>query len=388
MTNRWLLPENIADVLPLQAMKVEHLRRMLLDLFKSYGYELVTPPMLEYLESLLTASGSDMNLQIFKITDQLSGRTMGLRADITTQVARIDAHILNHSEVTRLCYAGTTLQTKVAPGIFSREQLQLGAEIYGHQGIEADIEILSLMLNALQISQIGKITLDLSHAGILRAFLQGMQINAVDVTALHQALQAKNKKLINSLCSHWSKDQNQVLISLLELSGEAFHVIDSARQLLPNSSAYVEAIGALEFFCKTIKQMHPQVQLNIDLADLDGFEYHTGLMCAAYVENYPVAIARGGRYDEVGSAFGRARPATGFSFDLFVLSHLTQIKIVQKAILAPWVTDSKLLEVIDSLRKSGEIVVQMLPNQMGSDSIYEFDRKLIIENDQWKVISQ
>ena len=387
MTNRWLLPENISDVLPSEALKVEYLRGTLLGIFKSYGYQLIIPPMLEYLESLLTAGGNDMDIQIFKLVDQLSGRTMGLRTDMTTQVARIDAHILNQSGVSRLCYAGTTLQTKVVPGIFSREQLQIGAEIYGHQGIEADIEILSLMLEALNCANVGKITLDLSHAGILQALLENVEMSADDVQSLYGALQAKNKKLLTTLCVNWTALHFTSLISLLELSGEAFSVIERARKNLPNTAAFQDAINALEQFCQIIHEIRPETQLNIDLADLDGFQYHTGLMCAAYVENYPVAIARGGRYDQVGSAFGRNRPATGFSLDLFALSSMSKLDFILKAIQAPWDNSNSLRLAISDLRAAGEVVIQLFPNESNSASIYEFDRKLVLEDGTWKVIS-
>jgi len=339
------------------------------------------------LESLLTAGGSDMNLQIFKLIDQLSGRTLGLRTDMTTQIARIDAHILNQTGVSRLCYAGTTLQTKVVPGIFSREQLQIGVEIYGHSGIEADIEILSLMLDALNCANVGTITLDLSHAGILKAILENVEMSAEDVQALHGALQAKNKKLLTTLCANWSEEKFKTLYSLLELSGEAFNVIARAREVLPNTSIFNDAINALEQFCKIIHLIRPQTQLNIDLADLDGFQYHTGLMCAAYVDNYPVAIARGGRYDQVGSAFGRDRAATGFSLDLFALSNVSKLDFALKAISAPWDNRQDLRDAISELRKSGEVVIQHFSEESHSESIYEFDRKLILEANQWKVVS-
>jgi ATP phosphoribosyltransferase regulatory subunit len=387
MTNRWLLPENISDVLPSEAFKVEYLRGTLLGVFKSYGYQLTIPPMLEYLESLLTAGGSDMNLQIFKLIDQLSGRTLGLRTDMTTQIARIDAHILNQTGVSRLCYAGTTLQTKVVPGIFSREQLQIGVEIYGHPGIEADIEILSLMLDALNCANVGTITLDLSHAGILKAILEDVAMSTEDVQSLHGALQAKNKKLLSTLCANWSEEKFKTLHSLLELSGEAFKVIAQAREVLPNTSIFNDAINALEQFCQIIHLIRPETQLNIDLADLDGFQYHTGLMCAAYVDNYPVAIARGGRYDQVGSAFGRDRAATGFSLDLFALSNVSKLDFALRAISAPWDNRQDLRDAISELRKSGEVVIQNFSEEPHSESIYEFDRKLILEGSHWKVVS-
>ena len=213
MTNRWLLPENLADVLPAQALQVEDLRRVVLDLFQSFGYQLVIPPMLEYVESLLTAAGSDMSLQIFKLVDQLSGRTLGIRSDMTTQVARIDAHILNRQDISRLCYAGTTLQTRVVPGIFSREQLQLGAEIYGFVGIEADIEIGRLMLDTLYLAQVGSVTLDMSHAALLRDVIAEIPLSVSQSSELYAALQAKDRSSLEQLTANWQGAKQELILS-------------------------------------------------------------------------------------------------------------------------------------------------------------------------------
>jgi len=323
MTNRWLLPENIADVLPGQSNLVESLRREILDLFQSYGYELVIPPMLEYIESLMTATGSDMDLQTFKLVDQLSGRTLGLRADMTTQVARIDAHILNRQNIARLCYAGATLQTRVVPGIFSREQLQLGAEVYGHQGFEADIEIVNLMIRSLEIAQVGPITLDVSHAGLLKDILDKKQLSSEDISEMYRFLEAKDRTSLQKLMHSWDQNAKNMILLLLDLSGDAHQVLIQAKSKLPQSQVSQQVLRDLEQLCSGIKKTSTNIQLNIDLADLDGFQYHTGILCAAYVPQYPVAIARGGRYDLVGQAFGRSRPATGFSVDLLALAGLS-----------------------------------------------------------------
>jgi len=365
MTNRWLLPENLADVLPAQALQVEELRRVILDLFESFGYQLVIPPMLEYVESLLTATGSDMSLQIFKLVDQLSGRTLGIRSDMTTQVARIDAHILNRQDISRLCYAGTTLQTRVVPGIFSREQLQLGAEIYGFAGIAADIEIGRLMLDTLYLAQVGSVTLDMSHAALLRDVIAEIPLSSSQSSELYAALQAKDRSSLEQLTANWQGAKQELILSLLDLSGDAPFVLERARQVLPNSQVTQQVLGDLETLYLALHQYSNQTQFNIDLADLAGYQYHTGVMSAAYIADCPVAIARGGRYDEVGSAFGRSRPATGFSLDILPLANLSQRPVITNVILAPCCNDPELLQKIRELRQSGQVVIQLLPGESG-----------------------
>jgi len=388
MTNRWLLPENIADILPGKSDLVEGLRRDILNLFQSYGYELVIPPMLEYIESLMTATGSDMDLQTFKLVDQLSGRTLGLRADMTTQVARIDAHILNRQNIARLCYAGTTVQTRVVPGIFSREQLQVGAEIYGHQGIEADIEIVNLMIKSLQIAQVGPITLDVSHARILREILNTQSISAYDISEMYRFLQAKDRSSLQALMQGWDQVAKDTIIALLDLSGESQQVLAQARKVLPRNEITEQVLLDLEQFCVGVKRSLVDIQLNIDLADLDGFQYHTGILCAAYVPQYPVAIARGGRYDQVGQAFGRSRPATGFSLDLLALAGLSSKKVITRAIMAPWDDSDELRHTIASLRSQGEVVIESFPGHEHNESSMICDRILEFKDQAWQVVSK
>jgi len=386
MTNRWLLPENIADVLPGQSNLVELLRRDILNLFESYGYELVIPPMLEYIESLLTATGSDMDLQTFKLVDQLSGRTLGLRADMTTQVARIDAHILNRQNIARLCYAGTTIQTRVVPGIFSREQLQLGAEVYGHQGIEADIEIVNLMIQSLEIAQVGPITLDVSHAGLLKDILDKKQLSSNDISEMYRFLQAKDRTSLQNLMQSWDQNAKNTILSLLDLSGDSNQVLSHAQSKLPQSEVSKQVLKDLEQLCSGIKKTSADIQLNIDLADLDGFQYHTGILCAAYVPQYPVAIARGGRYDQVGQAFGRSRPATGFSVDLLALAGLSSKKVSTHAIMAPWEDSNEFRSIIRTLRQSGEVVIESFPGHEHNESTMICDRCLEFKDQQWQVV--
>lgn len=388
MTNRWLLPENIADVLPFEARKVEELRRAMLDVFQSYGYELVIPPMLEFRESLLTGTGGDLDLQMFKLVDQLSGRTMGIRADMTPQVARIDAHLLNRSGVTRLCYSGTALQTRVIPGSDSREQLQLGAEIFGHSGWEADLEVMSLMLEVLSLADLGLITLDISHAGLVSELISGIAIDEDSKNELYLALQSKDIATLEKLTKGWDSDTKKNILALLDLSGEAFSVLDKAEKLLPNSPAIKGYLENLRLISKSLSTSVNKPRINIDLADLRGYQYHTGLMCAAYVDRLPVAIARGGRYDQVGKAFGRSRPATGFSLDIISVARLSNRDARKLAILAPWSNDVALLEIVKDLRKSGEVVIQLLPGHEQDAQEFQCDRELVNSSGSWKVVSK
>ncbi|MEO0048622.1 MAG: phosphoribosyltransferase regulatory subunit [Pseudomonadota bacterium] len=383
--NRWLLPENIADVLPSEARKIEELRRILLDRFQSYGYELVMPPMLEYLDSLLTGAGQDLNLKTFKLVDQLSGRTLGLRADITPQVARIDAHLLNRQGVTRLCYAGSVLHTLAAPGSMSREQLQLGAEIYGYAGWEADLEVQKLLNEVLNLSKVGTVTLDMSHAGLLTAILGDYQPESDALNGLYAALQTKDLPGLNALLASWPVKIKESILALVALSGSPEPVLKTARQSLPNLPGVLNALNDLERLCQAISSLSNAPQLNLDLSDLRGYQYHSGVMFAAYVAGLPAAVARGGRYDMVGAAFGRSRPATGFSLDIMTLSRLSKIDSRKSAILAPWSNDSKLSEQIAELRHQGEVVIQLLPGHEQDGDEFHCDRELLDQKGAWVV---
>jgi len=383
--NRWLLPEDIADVLPAKARKVEQLRRSLLDLYRSYGYELVAPPLLEFLDSLLTGTGSDLNLQTFKLVDQLSGRTLGLRADMTPQVARIDAHLLNRTGVTRLCYAGSIAHTRTPIGCSSREELQLGAEIYGHAGWEADLEALSLLLQTLRTAGLKQVYLDLSHAGILSGILADQVVSKEDIETLYGLLQSKDR----SSLAGWSRDLPQpvgaALMALTELSGPAPEVLERARKVLPNNALVSDALALLEQLTNAISRVPSAPEVSIDLADLRGYQYHSGMMFTAYVDVLSQPIARGGRYDHVGQAFGRARPATGFSIDLLTLAGLSTDLEERSAILAPWVSDAGLNAAIQALRAAGEIVVQLAPGDAAISAEYRLDRVLVEQGGIWKV---
>ncbi|WP_210411927.1 ATP phosphoribosyltransferase regulatory subunit [Noviherbaspirillum sp. UKPF54] len=374
----WLLPENIADVLPSEARKIEELRRKLLDNFRLYGYELVMPPMLEYLESLLTGAGQDMNLRIFKLVDQLSGRTMGIRADMTTQVARIDAHLLNRASVTRLCYAGSVLQTRPSGLHATREPLQIGAEIYGHFGLEADAEIQELVLASLALAGISQVRLDLCHVGVLRAVIANDAKAQKQEAELFSLLEAKDIPGLRALAKDFDRATRDALLALPGLYGDVT-TLDRARRTLPNVAGIGKALDELEFLVKSAGG----ASVTIDLADLRGYHYHSGVMFAAYVPGLPNAVARGGRYDHVGEAFGRARPATGFSLDLRELARLIPVAERKSAIRAPWSTEPALREKIADLRRIGEVVIQALPGHENEQDEFDCDRAIVFENGNW-----
>jgi ATP phosphoribosyltransferase regulatory subunit len=376
----WLLPENIADVLPSEARKIEELRRRLLDRFRSYGYELVMPPMLEYLESLLTSGGSDLNLRTFKLVDQLSGRTLGLRADITPQVSRIDAHLLNRQGVTRLCYAGVVLHTRPRGLHATREQIQIGAEIYGHAGLEADLEIQQLMLDSLRLAGLCKVRLDLCHAGVLAALLELEPAAASLGEALYDALASKDVPRLHELTAHLGQVPREALRALPSLYGDA-SVLQIARGRLPNLPVIARALDDLAFLASQVEG----AELMIDLADLRGYAYHSGVMFSAYVDGVPNAVARGGRYDDVGQAYGRARPATGFSLDLREIARISPMDARGSAIVAPWKHDEPLRLAILALRNAGEVVIQALPGHEHDLDEFASDRVLVERGGAWVV---
>ncbi len=376
----WLLPENIADVLPSEARKIEELRRRLLDRFRSYGYEMVMPPMLEYIESLLTSGGSDLNLRTFKLVDQLSGRTLGLRADITPQVSRIDAHLLNRQGVTRLCYAGVVLHTRPRGLHATREQIQIGAEIYGHAGLEADLEIQQLMLDSLHLAGLSKVRLDLAHAGVLAALLELEPAAASLGESLYDALASKDVPRLNELTANLGQVPREALRALPSLYGDA-SVLQITRGLLPNLPAIARALDDLAFLAWQVEG----AEVMIDLADLRGYAYHSGVMFSAYVDSVPNAVARGGRYDDVGLAYGRARPATGFSLDLREVARISPVDARGSAILAPWKHDEPLRAAISALRDAGEVVIQALPGHDHDLDEFAADRVLVERDGQWTV---
>lgn len=375
----WLLPEYIEDVLPEDARRLESMRRLLVDRFIAHGYHLVMPPLLEYVDSLLSATGEDMDLATFKLVDQLSGRMMGIRADHTPQTARIDAHLLNRAGVTRLCYAGPVLHTLPSGLTRSREPFQVGAELYGHSGIEADLEVQRLLIAGLNAVGLGGVHLDLSHAGIFHALIEGQDSAADDTAALFAAVKAKDLPALAEMAPRWRN--GAALRALAGLYGD-HDVLARARKTLPDMAAISDALGALESALNALSGTG--VKLSVDLAELGGFNYERGITFAAYVEGSPDAIARGGRYDEVGKAFGRARPATGFTLDLKPLLEIMPRREYSQGILAPALQDEGLRAEIQRLRESGEIVVEGLPGETAASA--GCDRTLEHSTAGWRVV--
>ncbi len=376
----WLLPENVADVLPSEARKTEELRRAMLDQFRRYGYELVAPPMLEYLASLMPVPDAELDLRMFKLVDQLSGRTMGVRADMTTQVARIDAHLLNRASVTRLCYAGSVLHTRPSGFHTTREPLQIGAELYGHQGLEADIEIQALALASLKLAGLSNITLDLSHAGVLHALIAGDPAALRVQDELMALLRTKDVPGLAALAAGFSPGVRDAVLALASLHGDV-SVLKRARDQLPDLPAVRAALDDLSALAHSAEH----ARVNIDLAELSGYQYESGVTFALYVPGLPNAVARGGRYDHVGEAFGRARPATGFSMDLREIARLLPGAAPAPAIRAPWGREPALQHLIAELRAQGEIVIQNLPGHEDEQQEFDCDREIVAEHGSFVV---
>jgi ATP phosphoribosyltransferase regulatory subunit len=375
----WVLPENIEDILPPEARGIESLRARLLELFRVHGYELVMPPLLEYLESLLTGTGHDMDLRTFKLVDQLSGRTMGLRADITPQVARIDAHLLNRDGVTRLCYCGPVLHTLPAGLTSTREPLQIGAEIYGHGGIESDLEIQRLLAQALKLCQLPDVRLDIGHVAVFRALAQRAGVSAGLEADLFAGLQAKDVSALQALTRGLDKATRGAILLLPELYGGR-EVIARARRELPQHAEITRALADLDRL--TVME---DIPVSIDLADLRGYHYHSGAAFAAYCSGLPNAIALGGRYDGVGKAFGRARPATGFTLYLLELARLAPAAPSPGCIRAPRSNDLALDAAMASLRAAGEVVIQQLSGHDNESDEGRCERKLVKQKGKWQV---
>ncbi len=388
-TTHWLLPEGIDEVLPPKAQALEQLRRRLLNLYSSWGYDLVFPPFIEYLESLLTGTGGDLDLQTFKLTDQLSGRTLGVRADITPQVARIDAHQLRREEPTRLCYIGTVLNTRSDGFAASRAPVQVGAELYGHDGAESDLEILLLMLETLETAGLETPCLDLGHVGIFRGLARQARLEKPQELALFDALQRKAVPEIRGLVADYglSHELSAMLTALAGLSGD--DALQRAEQLLRHADDDVLAsLAELQRVAHLLSLRRPGLQIHFDLAELRGYHYHTGVVFAAYLPGLGQEVARGGRYDEIGRIFGRARPARGFSADLKQLIRLGKVEAEeQQRIFAPAIEDPRLQQRIAELRAQGQCVIQELPGQPGGAREMGCSAELRLQNQTWVVVA-
>jgi ATP phosphoribosyltransferase regulatory subunit len=380
--DRWLLPDGVEEILPEQAQGVEQLRRQLLDLYRRWGYELVIPPLLEFTESLFSGVGRDLELLTLKVTDQLSGRMMGLRADMTPQAARMDAHSFMRKGVNRLCYADHVLHAKPKSPLAIRTPFQAGVELFGEAGLDADIEVISLLMESLSVAGVNKLTIDLGHVGIYRALTESIGMSESQEAELFLLLQTKDKAEIKQWISHNidSTEAGQWLLSLSSLSGDQ-SILTIAQGLLADAPAEAHAaIDELIEVANVIAQRYPAVNIYFDLSELRGYHYHTGIVFAAYAEGYGDAIANGGRYDHIGEAFGRARPATGFGLNLTSVIRLSGESLlrVETGIYAPATDDPQQWQAIQGLRHQGERVVCGLSPQASNLQELACDRQLLL----------
>lgn len=380
MNHAWLLPEYVEDILPPYARQVEALRRRLLDLFDAWGYEPVCPPLIEYLDSLLTGAARDLDLKTFKVVDGLSGRMLGVRADITPQAARIDAHLLNRQGITRLCYAGPVLHARPAALTHTRELLQVGAELFGHAGVEADLEILGLLLSALRATGLTDFRVSLGHVGLFNALSEAAGLSPELRQELSLAQQAKDHPTLEALTAGLPRVWSDAFRQLPELYG-GIDLLARARRDLPALPGITRALDELA----TLLTSDDAAVLSVDLADLRGYGYHTGAVFAAYAGGQAQAIALGGRYDDAGAIFGRARPATGFSLDLRRVCNSLSVTTPRGGILAPWGRDADLVGRIAELRAAGERVVVELPGQEAHRDESDCDRILVREEGEWRI---
>ncbi len=391
-SQRWILPAGIEEFLPPEAERLELMRRNLLDMFSSWGYELVIPPLIEYLESLLVGVGHDLEIDTFKLIDQETGRLMGVRADMTPQVARIDAHRLRRDVPTRLCYLDAVLHTRQTGFAHSRNPLQLGAEIYGHAGISSDIEILRLLVKALRVAGLDHFHIDLGHIGIFRSLSEQAGLSSEQEAALFEILQRKAIPELESYLDGLDIDQQAAdrLRSLVDLHGGPEVIAEARTRLATASPPVLAAIDTLEQMATAVQCHMAEISLHYDLAELRGYRYQSGVVFAAFAPGHSHEIARGGRYDEIGRLFGRTRPATGFSADLKTLLTLSSVAAVpQRGIMAPdWRhdDDQELGRLIRELRSQGERVIYSLPGQCGDARAMGCDRKIEQQQGNWRIV--
>lgn len=370
----WLLPDQLSDILPAEAKRLESLRRRLLDLYASYGYALIQPPLVEHVESLMIDQARDLDLRTFKVVDQASGRLLGLRADMTPQAARIDAHQIQNQGVTRVCYAGSVLHAQPAGLLSSREPVQVGCELFGHAGLEADLEVQELALASLDAAGIQQVRLDLSHRGVFLALRDQDPALAAIETDVLLALQSKDRVRLSQLVASLAPATATSLLAMIDLYGPATgagNVIEKARVVLPNMPSIAQALDRLQSVANSaLFTEHPQCVLTVDFADLRGYRYHNGVMFSIYCEGLPNAVVRGGRYDGVGAIFGRSRAATGFSLELRELLGITAASGAEDSassgqIAAPWKDDAGLRAAIASLRDQGKTVICLPDAELG-----------------------
>ncbi len=378
----WLLPERFSDVLPREAATIETLRRTLLDHATRHGYELVIPPLLEFVDSLLSGTGQDLDLQTFKLVDQVSGRTLGLRADMTPQAARIDAHLLNRQGVVRLCYCDSVVHTH-AQGVYAtRQPLQFGVECYGHAGLEADLEVQQLALHSLRLGGLAQPALCLADARVVRGVLGGLVAGPLRLSAMLEALSRKDVARLQQLTAGLPAAQREPILALTELSGDV-GVLEQARRVLPQRDVVQRALDELEQLARAHAASACDVQ--IDLADLRGYHYHSGVIFGLYAADRPDALARGGRYDEIGASFGRSRPATGFSLDLRELARAAPQAAPRAAVRAQWSQQPGYAQAVRELRERGEVVIELPPDAPFEGDGFRLDRELACADGRWFV---
>ncbi len=386
----WVLPEGIEEALPEQAARLEYLRRKLLDLYTSWCYELVMPPFIDHIESLLTGTGSDLDLQTFKLVDQISGRTLGIRADMTPQVARIDAHQLKRDIQTRLCYIGTVLRTRSDSFGSSRSPLQVGAELYGHAGVESDVEILDLMLKTFEVSGVEDVYLDIGNVDVFRNLAQQAGLDADDENRLLGLMQKKAVTEIGQLVSALNIETRvaEMISQLPELNGDISTIARARKQLKKSGDDVIAALDHMEQVVQGVISHNKTANVNIDLSELHGYQYQTGVVFGAFVPQYGQEIARGGRYDNIGKIFGRERAATGFSTDLKQLVSISSCELqAPLKVLAPNNEDGDLRSKIDTLRAEGYCILKLLPGQVGDAAAMGCTQKLEQINGQWQLVS-
>ena len=385
---RWLLPDGVEDILPERAARIETVRRRLIDLYKRWGYELVIPPLLEYTDSLLIGLGRDLDLMTFKVTDQLSGRTMGIRADITPQTARIDAHSFKRNGVSRLCYAGHVLHTKPQSPLATRSPIQAGVELYGESGLAADVEVISLLLASLKEAGLASLNIDLGHVGIYRALAVAAELTEAQEQEFFDLLQNKAVTEVAAWVEANIADAKMAatLNALPQLAGGKEVLAQARAMLAEGPQAVLDAIDELEQVAATVAQRFPEAKLYFDLSELRGYNYHTGIVFAAFADGYGAAVANGGRYDRVGEVFGNARPASGFGVDLTAIEGLLNLAPEPaQAIFAPASDEAAMWQAINELRSTGEVVVCGFAGQKHSDMTIACDRELVMEAGQYRV---
>ena len=386
---KWLLPQGIEEALPAEAAKLETLRRQILDMYANWGYQLVIPPTVDYLDSLLTGTGYDLDIQTFKLIDQMTGKSLGVRADMTPQVARIDAHHLK-TEISRLCYIGTVLHTRPDGFAGSRSPIQVGAELYGHAGVDSDVEVIELMLRTLSMAGLDQIYLDLGHVGIYRSLAKQAGLNQQQEAELFDMMQRKALPEINEfvIAEKLDNDVAQMLMKLPELNGGEKTIDQAMSALSAAADDVLQALDYLKQVTRVLQSRVSNINLHFDLAELRGYRFHTGVVFAAYLPGQGQEVARGGRYDEIGEVFGRSRPATGFSTDLKTLINLgTQSAIEDKnGILAPSDAGTDLQALIEKLRAEGECVIRLLPGQQSGAAAMNCNRIIQKTDDTWHVV--